>query len=266
MTPINQRLEQIEQRLNTLPGAKPKRHWTLPASTPPEQVPEGYQQLEDGSWLSPEAYQSILRQSQRYLRVCFANAALGLTTVEGFSIRLTPAVFLSNVKHKLRRAPSFEQPTVTHYVDELNQDNETNGVNPHEDKFSAASSAVEKSTREELQEIYQQLRQLPCTPAFKLNSQIQNIVAKYWRNVPTGRSPMLKKRFGRGKKLIHPKLCLLKPAKKEENLTIGVNLKSTTPNPPQNNWNGLLQQSLGGRFWTCTSNPMACGWQTLGKL
>jgi len=34
---------------------------------PPEQLPEGYQQLEDGSWLSPEAYQSILRQSQRSL-------------------------------------------------------------------------------------------------------------------------------------------------------------------------------------------------------
>lgn len=67
LAPINQRLEQIEQRLDALPLAKPKRPWTLPASTPPEQVPEGYQQLEDGSWLSPEAYQSILRQSQRSL-------------------------------------------------------------------------------------------------------------------------------------------------------------------------------------------------------
>lgn len=67
LTPINQRLEQIEQRLSAIPGAKPKRPWTLSASTPPEQIPEGYQQLEDGSWLSPEAYQSILRQSQRSL-------------------------------------------------------------------------------------------------------------------------------------------------------------------------------------------------------
>lgn len=67
LTPINQRLEQIEQRLNALPSAKPKRPWTLSASTPPEQVPEGYQQLEDGSWLSPEAYESILRQSRRSL-------------------------------------------------------------------------------------------------------------------------------------------------------------------------------------------------------
>jgi enamine deaminase RidA (YjgF/YER057c/UK114 family) len=67
LTPINQRLEQIEQSLKALPGAKPKRPWTLPASTPPEQVPEGYQQLDDGSWLSPEAYESILRQSRRSL-------------------------------------------------------------------------------------------------------------------------------------------------------------------------------------------------------
>jgi hypothetical protein len=67
LTPINQRLEQIEQRLSALPPAKPKRPWTLSASTPPEQIPEDYQQLEDGSWLSPEAYQSILRQSQHSL-------------------------------------------------------------------------------------------------------------------------------------------------------------------------------------------------------
>jgi enamine deaminase RidA (YjgF/YER057c/UK114 family) len=67
LTPINQRLEQIEQRLSALLNAKPKRPWTLPSNTPPEQIPEGYQQLEDGSWLSPEAYESILRQSRRSL-------------------------------------------------------------------------------------------------------------------------------------------------------------------------------------------------------
>ncbi|MDB9372346.1 BRO family protein [Nodularia sphaerocarpa] len=67
LTPINQRLEQIEQRLDRLAPAKPKLPWTLPSHTPPEQVPFGYQQLEDGSWLSPEAYQSILRQSRRSL-------------------------------------------------------------------------------------------------------------------------------------------------------------------------------------------------------
>jgi hypothetical protein len=67
LIPINQHLEQIEMRLNALPVVKPTRPWTLPASTPLEEVPSGYQQLEDGSWLSPEAYQSILRQSRRSL-------------------------------------------------------------------------------------------------------------------------------------------------------------------------------------------------------
>ncbi len=67
LTPINQRLEQIEQRLSALPPAKPSRPWTLSASTPQEQVPPDYVQLEDGSWLSPEAYQSILRQGKRSL-------------------------------------------------------------------------------------------------------------------------------------------------------------------------------------------------------
>lgn len=67
LTPINQQLSEIHYSLKSLKSAKPKRSWTLPASTPPEQVPEGYQQLEDGSWLSPEAYESILRQSRRSL-------------------------------------------------------------------------------------------------------------------------------------------------------------------------------------------------------
>lgn len=67
LTSITQRLDQIEQRFDNLPSAKPKRAWTLPASTPPDEVPSDYQQLEDGSWLSPEAYQSILRQGKRAL-------------------------------------------------------------------------------------------------------------------------------------------------------------------------------------------------------
>ena len=67
LTPINQRLDRIEQRLSALPPAKPSRPWTLSASTPADQVPPDYLQIEDGSWLSPEAYQSILRQGKRAL-------------------------------------------------------------------------------------------------------------------------------------------------------------------------------------------------------
>jgi KilA-N domain len=64
---INQRLEQIEGRLNVLPPAKTKRPWSLAADTPQEEVPQDYTQIEDGSWLSPEAYSSSKRQSQRSL-------------------------------------------------------------------------------------------------------------------------------------------------------------------------------------------------------
>ncbi|MEA5578711.1 hypothetical protein [Anabaena sp. UHCC 0451] len=67
LIPITQQLNQIQEQLQSVPGMKPKRPWTLPASTPPEQVPNDYVQLEDGSWLSPEGYESILKQSRRSL-------------------------------------------------------------------------------------------------------------------------------------------------------------------------------------------------------
>jgi hypothetical protein len=109
--------------------------------------------------------------------------------------------------------PSFEQPTVTHYVDELNQDCETNAVDLHEDTFSAAvDETVEKPTREELQEVYQQLRQLPCTPAFKLNSQIHSCVAKYWHNVP-GAIAYLKEAIRTWKKVDSPEAVFVKACK-----------------------------------------------------
>ncbi|MBD2629589.1 hypothetical protein [Trichormus variabilis] len=67
LTPITQQLNDIQEQLQLVPGIKPKRPWTLPASTPAEEVPPDYVQLEDGSWLSPEAYQSILQQGRRSL-------------------------------------------------------------------------------------------------------------------------------------------------------------------------------------------------------
>ena len=67
LTPITQQLNEIQEQIQLVPGVKPKRSWTLPASTPPEEVPPDYAQIEDGSWLSPEGYQSILRQSRRSL-------------------------------------------------------------------------------------------------------------------------------------------------------------------------------------------------------
>ena len=67
LTPITQQLSEIQEQIQLVPGVKPKRSWTLPAFTPPEEVPPDYVQLEDGSWLSPEGYQSILKQGRRSL-------------------------------------------------------------------------------------------------------------------------------------------------------------------------------------------------------
>jgi hypothetical protein len=68
VAPINQKLEQLEQSKNVLPPAKSTNlPWTLPKNTPTEEVPEGYMQIEDGSWLSPDAYEFMLRQSRRSL-------------------------------------------------------------------------------------------------------------------------------------------------------------------------------------------------------
>ncbi len=67
LTPITQQLSEIQEQIQLVPGVKPKRPWILPASTPPEEVPPDYVQLEDGSWLSPEGYQSILKQGRRSL-------------------------------------------------------------------------------------------------------------------------------------------------------------------------------------------------------
>ena len=67
LTPITQQLNEIQEQLQLVLGVKPKRPWILPASTPKEKVPNDYVQLEDGSWLSPEGYQSILKQGRRSL-------------------------------------------------------------------------------------------------------------------------------------------------------------------------------------------------------
>ena len=67
LTPITQQLNEIQEQLQLVPGVKPKRPWILPTSIPAEEVPPDYVQLEDGSWLSPEGYESILRQSRRSL-------------------------------------------------------------------------------------------------------------------------------------------------------------------------------------------------------
>ncbi|MBD2302570.1 MULTISPECIES: hypothetical protein [Nostocales] len=96
-----------------------------------------------------------------------------------------------------------ELPQITHFVDEPEQDDSTNEIDTHEGHSSAASVASnfqsrdssdddytepqEKSvqpSQQEVQDVLQQLREIPCTLHFRLNGEIQRTVKRYWENVP----------------------------------------------------------------------------------
>ena len=99
------------------------------------------------------------------------------------------------------QTPELELPQVTRYVDEPEQDDSTSEIDTHEGHSSAAVSGfhneesgdddytepVDKSVQpshQEVQEVLQQLREIPCTPQFRLNGEIQRTVRRYWANVP----------------------------------------------------------------------------------
>ncbi|BAB78218.1 hypothetical protein ACN23B_27620 (plasmid) [Anabaena sp. FACHB-709] len=98
------------------------------------------------------------------------------------------------------QTPELELSQVTHFVDEPEQDDSTSKTDHHDGHSSAAVSSFhnedsgddytdlqEKSvqpSQQEVQEILQQLREIPCTPKFRLNGEIQRTVKRYWANVP----------------------------------------------------------------------------------
>ncbi|MCC5640435.1 hypothetical protein LC593_32325 [Nostoc sp. CHAB 5844] len=98
-------------------------------------------------------------------------------------------------------------PEITHFVEDIELVDSTTETEPHEDNFSAApvtldfqsidsiddeddysaSDSMEKSiqpSNQEVQEVLQQLREIPCTPQFRLNAEIQRTVRRCWENVP----------------------------------------------------------------------------------
>ncbi|MFN6569186.1 hypothetical protein [Dendronalium sp. ChiSLP03b] len=102
------------------------------------------------------------------------------------------------------QTPELELPEITHFVEEIEQDNSTTETEPHEDNFSAApvgsnfcdedfgddDYAFERKKKsiqpsnQEVQEVLQQLREIPCTTQFRLNAEIQRTVRRCWENVP----------------------------------------------------------------------------------
>ncbi|BAZ02915.1 hypothetical protein NIES37_69280 (plasmid) [Tolypothrix tenuis PCC 7101] len=81
------------------------------------------------------------------------------------------------------QAPKPEQPQITHFVDEIEQDNSTSEIDPHEDPFSEPEVEVDSSTykpsKHEIAEVCTELRRLRINPEPCLG-----VVKKYWVNVP----------------------------------------------------------------------------------
>ncbi|MBD2491360.1 hypothetical protein [Aulosira sp. FACHB-615] len=105
------------------------------------------------------------------------------------------------------QSPEPELPEITHFVEEIEQVDSTTETDTHEDRSSAApavsnfqsidliddeddysaSEPMEKllqPSNQEVQEVLQQLRDIPCTPQFRLNAEIQRTVRRCWENVP----------------------------------------------------------------------------------
>ncbi|MBD2253326.1 hypothetical protein [Nostoc parmelioides] len=99
------------------------------------------------------------------------------------------------------QTPELELPQITHFVEKIEQVDSTSKTDTHDGHSSAAVSGFhnedsgdddyielqEKSvqpSQQEVQEVLQQLREIPCTPQFRLNGEIQSTVKRYWGNVP----------------------------------------------------------------------------------
>ncbi|MBD2491705.1 hypothetical protein [Aulosira sp. FACHB-615] len=98
--------------------------------------------------------------------------------------------------------PEPELPEIAHFVEDIELLDSTIETDPHEDISSApvasnfhdedfgdddAFERVEKSiqpSNQEVKEVLQQLREIPCTPQFRLNAEIQRTVRRCWANVP----------------------------------------------------------------------------------
>ncbi|MGF1978793.1 MAG: hypothetical protein RMY30_024820 [Nostoc sp. CmiSLP01] len=138
------------------------------------------------------------------------------------------------------KTAKLELPQTTHFVDEQEQGGSTTQTDPHEGTFTAAPAGsnfcdedfgdddcafdyVEKSiqpSNQEVQEVLQQLRQIPCTPQFRLNAQIQRTVRQYWENVP-GALAYLKEAIRTWKGIKSPEAVFVAACKEEAGSTTG---------------------------------------------
>ncbi|MBD2253380.1 hypothetical protein [Nostoc parmelioides] len=123
------------------------------------------------------------------------------SAVEPFKSEELENEILEYEQERAEQIPELELPQITHYVDEPEQVDSTSKTDHHEGHSSSAVSdfhnensgdddyteAQEKSvqpSQQEVQSVLQQLREIPCTPQFRLNGEIQRTVKRYWENVP----------------------------------------------------------------------------------
>ncbi|MBH8554922.1 hypothetical protein I8751_21740 [Nostocaceae cyanobacterium CENA357] len=133
------------------------------------------------------------------------------------------------------QTPELELSQTTCFVDEPEQVDSTSETDTHEDHSSAAPAGLnfqlgdagdedyaesqEKSiqpSHQEVQFVLQQLREIPCTPQFRLNAEIQRTVKRCWENVP-GAIAYLKEAIRTWKGSSHQKPYSLLLARKEGN-------------------------------------------------
>lgn len=134
--------------------------------------------------------------------------------------------------------PEPELPEITHFVDEQEQVDSTTETDTHEDRSSAAPAVpnfddedaddddyaepVEKSiqpSNQEVQEVLQQLREIPCTPQFRLNAEIQRTVRRCWENVP-GAIAYLKEAIRTWKGIKSPEAVFVAACKERRKLEV----------------------------------------------
>ncbi len=118
----------------------------------------------------------------------------------------------------------FNQPTVTLCIDEPLQIDSSNETITHEGQSSGDD---EKPSREEIRAICNELRQIPCTPAFRLSPEMMTVINKHWQNVP-GAIAYLKEALRTWKRVDSPEAVFVgacKNGKKPEKMIIPNNQK-----------------------------------------
>jgi hypothetical protein len=120
------------------------------------------------------------------------------------------------------------QSTDTLCIDEPEQVTPSNETIIQEDKLSAvASASTEKPSPEEIRDVCNELRQIPCTPAFRLSPEMMTVINKHWQNVP-GALAYLKEALRTWKRVDSPEAVFVgacKNGKKPEKMVVVTGFK-----------------------------------------